>query len=406
MKYIIIVFFVLSSSINAQIVNIPDAEFKTKLLDHSPIIDTNSDSEIQLAEAEAFTGTIEVNGTVANPGNIADLTGIEAFVNIVGLNCSWNQLTNLNLSTNSSLEVLRCDRNSLTTINLSGNLQLRDLNTSDNLLETLGLSGNDNLESISCSTNSLVTLDLSNKTNLTTVDCQSNELISLNLGNSPNLEFLISPFNHLTTLDVSDNVNLRNLNCANNTISNIDLSNNIELLGLNIRNNDLLVLSLYENVNLRTLDCRENLNLADINLRNGNNLNFDTSGSSSSNFESLPTLETVCLDDINSNLAGFIETHVGRELIFTDDCNLSLNENELGNIFLFPNPLKDTLQITSDKPIVDIKIYDLQGQLLYQFVKNGLTFNLDMSTLSTGIYFVHLTNESNRISVEKIIKSS
>ena len=62
--------------INAQNVNIPDANFKSYLLANSGI-NTNSDSEISIAEAQAFTGELLINGL-----SISDLTGIEAFVNI------------------------------------------------------------------------------------------------------------------------------------------------------------------------------------------------------------------------------------------------------------------------------------------------------------------------------------
>jgi len=58
------------------IVNIPDLTFKAYLV-FNPEINTNGDTEIQVSEAEAFTGEIDVSQK-----NISDLTGIEAFVNI------------------------------------------------------------------------------------------------------------------------------------------------------------------------------------------------------------------------------------------------------------------------------------------------------------------------------------
>jgi len=66
--------------LNAQNVNIPDANFKNALLTHQPTIDTNSDGEIQVSEAEDYTGTIS-----CLMKGIIDLTGIEAFVNITKL---------------------------------------------------------------------------------------------------------------------------------------------------------------------------------------------------------------------------------------------------------------------------------------------------------------------------------
>jgi len=62
------------------IVYIPDANFKNALLDDANI-NTNRDEEIQVAEAEAYTDTIDVSSM-----GISDLTGIEAFTALTFLN--------------------------------------------------------------------------------------------------------------------------------------------------------------------------------------------------------------------------------------------------------------------------------------------------------------------------------
>ena len=91
MKKIVLIITLINFSVfQAQIVNIPDANFKIKLLNHNPIIDLNNDNEIQVTEAESFNGSLAVSS-----GNISDLTGIEAFINITELNCGENNLTNL-----------------------------------------------------------------------------------------------------------------------------------------------------------------------------------------------------------------------------------------------------------------------------------------------------------------------
>lgn len=78
----------------AQIVNIPDPDFKAKLLAANPgveiainslgeniTIDSNNDGEVQWAEAAA------VDTLVVNNSNIHDLTGIKAFTNLKVLAC-------------------------------------------------------------------------------------------------------------------------------------------------------------------------------------------------------------------------------------------------------------------------------------------------------------------------------
>ena len=86
----------------AQIVNIPDANFKAKLLAASATasiaynstgtkikIDTNSDGNIQISEA------LLVYQLIVSSSNIVNLTGIESFTNLTKLDCSYNQLTSL-----------------------------------------------------------------------------------------------------------------------------------------------------------------------------------------------------------------------------------------------------------------------------------------------------------------------
>src|SRR5687768_3157173 len=86
---------VLSLSTNqahAIIVNIPDANFKAALVSNSAI-NTNLDTEIQDTEAAAFAGTLDVSNLL-----ISDLTGIEAFTAMIGLDCANNNITSLDLT--------------------------------------------------------------------------------------------------------------------------------------------------------------------------------------------------------------------------------------------------------------------------------------------------------------------
>jgi Leucine-rich repeat (LRR) protein len=77
-----------------KIVNIPDANFKKELVANYAI-NTNKDNEIQVCEAENYTGEIDVNEK-----KIADLTGIESFINLTYLKCSGNEFEEVNLTQN------------------------------------------------------------------------------------------------------------------------------------------------------------------------------------------------------------------------------------------------------------------------------------------------------------------
>lgn len=96
------------------IVNIPDANFKAKLIFLG--FDLNNDGEIQFSEAAIVTDTIYIPSS-----NITDLTGLEAFVNITGLDCYDNQITTANFEVLLNLGIIYASNNLFTTIDLSGN---------------------------------------------------------------------------------------------------------------------------------------------------------------------------------------------------------------------------------------------------------------------------------------------
>jgi len=150
MKHIVLVLSILMSGFSfGQIVNIPDANFKNALLNHFPVIDTNNDGEIQVSEAIAYTGTLNVESQ-----NIADMTGIEAFVNITFLRCNNNQITQLDISNNTNLNTLYANVNQLTSFDASNNLNLTNLNLSNNLLTQLNIANGNN--------SNLTTLNINN----------------------------------------------------------------------------------------------------------------------------------------------------------------------------------------------------------------------------------------------------
>lgn len=132
MKNISIFLFLFIGITNfAQIVNIPDANFKTALLNNS-LINTNGDNEIQISEAESFTGEIDCNYQ-----SISDLTGIEKFINITILDCSNNSLTNLDISQNTALINLECWNNQLANLDVSKNAVLTVLHCGENQISEL-----------------------------------------------------------------------------------------------------------------------------------------------------------------------------------------------------------------------------------------------------------------------------
>jgi Leucine-rich repeat (LRR) protein len=121
-------------------VYIPDANFKAALLANGRI-NTNGDREIQFGEAEAYTGSIEVENLA-----IADMTGLEAFKSITGLNCADNELTQLVLRYHTALESVDCSGNQLDALDMKANEALKSLNCVSNQLTSLDVRNGHNTQ--------------------------------------------------------------------------------------------------------------------------------------------------------------------------------------------------------------------------------------------------------------------
>lgn len=99
---------------SAQIVNIPDANFKAKLIASG--VDTNTDGEIQESEA------LSITGLYLDSANISSLEGIQSFSNVTSLRCSENPLTEMNLCGTLVRFLICSDNPNLTTIILKNNV--------------------------------------------------------------------------------------------------------------------------------------------------------------------------------------------------------------------------------------------------------------------------------------------
>lgn len=79
--------------------------------------------------------------------------------------------------------------------------------------------------------------------------------------------------------------------------------------------------------------------------------------------------------------------------------SLSFNQNNL-EVAVYPNPVKDILNVTAATEIKSVEIYNLQGQK----VKMSSQKQVSVSDLAKGIYFVKSQDINNAISTQKIVK--
>lgn len=338
-------------SLTAQIVNIPDANFKDYLLTH-PAINTNNDNEIQLTEAQSFTGTINCSWW-----NISDLTGIEAFTALTELYCTDNNLTFIDISANTALEILWCSWNQLTSLNLSENIMLVNLHCGQNQLSSLDISQNQALTILNCSGNQLAVLDVSYNTELKELLCSSNLM---------------------TTLDVSSNLKLEQLQCNLSQLTEMDVSNNPLL--------SFLVL--------------DNSQLTSLNIANGNNSNFTIMFAQNN-----PDLECIQVDDVQYSTANWTGGLFQKDstAVWAEDCNSTISVNEIISneilFFAYPNPTDNI--ITFSDP-THVSLTSLNGQKI-DYRENVV--ELDLSDKPPGIYILNFIDNSGQVlQRHKIVK--
>ncbi|WP_309640883.1 T9SS type A sorting domain-containing protein [Flavobacterium sp.] len=285
MKNIFLLFLLFTGMVKAQIVNIPDANFKAILLSanmsniiaYNTEIDINHNGEIEYSEAQ---NVLYLNlDTSSSTDNIADLTGIETFVNLIDLNFSDNQLTTFDpncLLGMTSLQKLNCNNCQLNQLYVNNLYQLTQLGFRQNNITTIDVSNLTNLTDFASASNPLLSLNINNLVNLTSLKCYSNNLTSLDLSYFPNLAVLQCDANPLNALNL-EVLNLSILSCSSTNITSLDISNCTALYNLKCSYNALTSLDVSHNINLQNLDCSNN-QLTTLYLKNGINettLHFD-----------------------------------------------------------------------------------------------------------------------------------
>ncbi len=156
---------------------------------------------------------------------ITTLDGIEYFTALKTLNCDKNALQSLDLSANTSLQLLSCyDNSSMTSLNVSGCVALEVLYCYRNNLSSLDVSELTLLRILTCSQNALTELDVRNNTALEELACHNNALTQLDVSKNTELTKLKCYNNKLTELDVSHNTKLTLLTCQENQLTKLDVS--------------------------------------------------------------------------------------------------------------------------------------------------------------------------------------
>ncbi len=336
--------------------------------------DTNSDGQLLLGEVVAFVGTLDFS-TI--PGGVSDLSFLDAFTSITGLNLANGTFSSIDLSKYPDLASL----------DLTGNTNLASLNASSlAALKTLIAKGNTALTQLLLSGST-------GMTDLTTVDCPLLGTIDL------------SDLDKLITLIAKGNSLLSSLTLPGQTppslksgVTNKSAAVNTSLVTVDLQNNGLsgsLDLSNYSA--LTTIKVNGN-SLTGLNVKNGNNANVPTANFDARN----NNLTNIVVDNVsyaNSNW-----TNIDSGVTFTTDATLGLDDNLLATkINIFPNPTNGVLNISvpSGYAVDNISVFDVTGKRVKY--TNAFVKSLDLSNLSKGFYILKIKTNKGLLS-KKVLK--
>jgi len=301
MKYLLTAFLITLTLVSkAQIVNIPDSNFRAALI--SLGVDTNNDGEIQQSEAAAVTDL----DIPPYPQLIRDFTGILSFTNLESFNCSYMLAPNIDMH---GLQQLR-------RLILPWNNGLVSLNVSDCIrLDTLNIDFNDALQYVNASNTALKIVNLnmllsarlqevnlSNCDSLLTVYPGNTEIALLNINDCGNIRS-VTQAHAIRELLARNCISLREVTYSSGGASfyKIDVTNCVSLetlvMGEGMSFEDL---DLSTCPNLKTLSIL-GANIVDhclnVNLKNGTRMTNCTISAFNFSGNGLPPCINICADE-------------------------------------------------------------------------------------------------------------
>lgn len=206
-----------------------------------------------------------------------------------------SNLTTLDISTCSNLDLVRAENNAIHTTNLN-NTNVSEIYLNNNQLTQIDLSQCSNLERVFCRYNQLTKVDVSQCPLLNTYSVGYNQVDSIDISNNPVIRKIYASHNGLEYIAIHNSPNLDYLDCSHNQLSELYFQNNNNLYTLNCDSNQILGLDFREALSLQNIYARHN-RLAHVNLKNRSifSTNFF--------FDQNPSYLVICVDNPSQSFA-------------------------------------------------------------------------------------------------------
>ena len=86
--------------------------------------------------------------------------------------------------------------------------------------------------------------------------------------------------------------------------------------------------------------------------------------------------------------------------------SISTIENKNGQIYVFPNPFKNTtsIEIKNTKGPFILEIFDISGRIIKTFYSNYNKFEINDMNTNIGIYWLRVKNKSNLKPIKLVVE--
>ncbi len=119
----------------------------------------------------------------------------------------------------------------------------------------------------------------------------------------------------------------------------------------------------------------------------------------------IKTLATLAEGDIASNRAAIffdynfpVDTNVAQ----TTFSSLSVGQNELDNVSVYPNPTNGIVNIHAINNIDGVEVYDIQGRILQRNAVGAAAYQLDLSSRQSGVYFLKVLSDNKSVILKTV----
>jgi len=89
------------------------------------------------------------------------------------------------------------------------------------------------------------------------------------------------------------------------------------------------------------------------------------------------------------------------KVVWFEQVILAVDENALEGFSVYPSPTTGMLSIVSKTAITEIEVYNQLGQLV---LSNSNQNEIDISSVSSGVYFIKIKDEHGNIGTQKVVK--